>query len=98
MHAWLNPYRANLSPNKNGLTANHMCNVYSTYCYAYGNYMWMDPAADVAVDRLVDVINDILTRYDLPGRYSTLNIAICNIGTQLFVRTQIKFLLFHLGQ
>ena len=63
VHAWLNPYRANLAPNKNGLASNHMCVVYSQYCYVYGNYMWMDPAASVAVDRLISVIVDILTRY-----------------------------------
>lgn len=65
VHAWLNPYRANLSPNWNGLTSDHMANRYREYAYPYGNYLWMDPGAQVVVDHLVNVIQDIITRYGL---------------------------------
>lgn len=67
VHAWLNPYRANLSPNWNGLAPNHMANVYRQYAYPYSNYLWMDPGASVVADHLVNVITDILTRYDVDG-------------------------------
>jgi len=62
VHAWLNPYRANLSPNWTGLASNHMANVYRQYAYPYGNYLWMDPGAQVVVDHLVRVIQDIINR------------------------------------
>ena len=51
------------SPNTDGLAFNHMANVYPQYAYSYGSYLWMDPGADVIVDHLVDVIEDIVTRY-----------------------------------
>lgn len=62
VHAWLNPYRANLSPNWDGLAANHMANVYRQYAYPYSNYLWMDPGAQVIIDHLVSVIQDIINR------------------------------------
>jgi len=67
VHAWLNPYRANLANNWNGLAPNHMANVYRQYAYPYSSYLWMDPGAQVVVDHLVSVVSDVVTRYDVDG-------------------------------
>ena len=67
VHAWLNPYRANLSPNWSGLASNHMANRYPQYAYPYDQYLWMDPGAQVVIDHLISVIDDIITRYDVDG-------------------------------
>ena len=63
VHAWLNPYRASLSPDTDGLDPSHACIQLSQYCYSYDNYMWLDPGAPEVVDHLVSVIQDIITRY-----------------------------------
>lgn len=52
-----------MSPNWDGLTDNHMANIYRQYAYPYSSYLWMDPGAEVIIDHLVNVITDILTRY-----------------------------------
>lgn len=67
VHAWINPYRANLNPTSDGLAANHMARVYPEYAYVYNTLLWMDPAAKVVQDRTVDVALDLVRRYDLAG-------------------------------
>ena len=64
VHAWLNPYRANLLRTTDDLAPNHACldPVLSQYCYPYDEYMWLDPGAPEVVDRLVSVIQDIINR------------------------------------
>jgi len=62
IHAWLNPYRANLEPNWSGLAVNHIANVYRQYAYPYDKYLWMDPGAAVVTDWIVAVVRDIVTR------------------------------------
>ncbi|KAK2704986.1 hypothetical protein QYM36_017138 [Artemia franciscana] len=68
VHAWLNPYRANLSPSFSGLASNHPClsNLASS-CHIYDKYLWMDPGAPEVVDHLINVISDILQRYEVDG-------------------------------
>lgn len=67
VHAWLNPYRANLRPDWSGLASNHMANEFREYAYPYGNYLWMDPGSKAVQDRLSNVIRDVLSRYDVDG-------------------------------
>jgi len=62
VHVWLNPYRANMAPNWDGLAPNHMANVFKQYAYPYGSYLWMDPGAAEVVDHLIKVVRDIVTR------------------------------------
>jgi len=67
VHAWLNPYRANMAPNWDGLAPNHVANVLRQYAYPYGKYLWMDPGADAVVEHLLNVTRDIVTRYEING-------------------------------
>ena len=62
VHGWINPYRANLTPDWEGLAPNHMANLYPEYAYPYGSYLWMDPGAAVVTDHLMEVILDIVER------------------------------------
>ena len=39
-----------------------MANRYPEYAYAYGSYLWMDPGAQVVIEHLFSVIEDILER------------------------------------
>jgi len=67
VHVWVNPYRANMEPNWNGLAPNHMANVLRQYAYPYSSYLWMDPGVPEVVDHLLNVIGDIVTRYNVDG-------------------------------
>ncbi|ELU16427.1 hypothetical protein CAPTEDRAFT_138680, partial [Capitella teleta] len=78
VHAWINPYRAKVRtslllscmPQKNsnkGLDPSHMAIRYSEYAYPYGSYLWMDPSAQVILDHILTVVDDILVRYEVDG-------------------------------
>jgi len=65
VHAWLNPYRANMRPDWQGLAPCHVANRHRQDAHPYDRYLWMDPGAQVVADWLVAVVTDIITRSDL---------------------------------
>ncbi|NEQ74237.1 MAG: family 10 glycosylhydrolase [Okeania sp. SIO2C9] len=65
LHAWFNPYRAQLSPNDGSFAGNHMAVKYPQYAYRYGNNIWMDPGAKVIQDQTFNTIMDVVRRYDV---------------------------------
>lgn len=67
VHAWLNPYRANMAPNWDGLAPTHVANRLPEFAYPYGTYLWMDPGSTQVADHLEVVLEDLATRYDLDG-------------------------------
>lgn len=68
VHGWLNPYRAKAgSESMSGLTGGHMALAFPQYAYGYGGDVWMDPGASVVRERVVDVVLDIIGRYDIDG-------------------------------
>lgn len=67
LHAWINPYRANIAPTFSGLAPNHMAIQFPQYAYIFGTYVWMEPGAEVVQNRTYDVSIDLVTRYDLDG-------------------------------
>lgn len=60
-------FRANTKPSWDGLAPNHMAVQYREYAYKFGENLWMDPGAAVVQDRVVNVIEDILSRYKVDG-------------------------------
>jgi uncharacterized lipoprotein YddW (UPF0748 family) len=66
IHAWLNPYRAaaNASTPR---TSSHVSKRFPQYAYKIGNVLWMDPGAPQVQDHIVNVVRDILRRYDVAG-------------------------------
>lgn len=67
LHAWLNPYRARHSSAKSPLASNHLANTQPVAVKKYGDALWMDPAEPVAAQRTLDVVADLVRRYDLDG-------------------------------
>lgn len=67
LHAWLNPYRARHSSAKSPLAANHLANTHPPAVKKYGDALWMDPAEPVAAQRTLDVVADLVRRYDVDG-------------------------------
>ena len=67
IHAWINPYRASMSPSSDGLAPNHMAILFPEYAYPYSTFLWMDPGAEVVQNRTFQVVMDLVNRYDLDG-------------------------------
>lgn len=66
IHAWLNPYRgaANVSHARAG---NHVSRRLPQYGYKIGTVLWMDPGAPEVQNHILNVVRDLLSRYDLAG-------------------------------
>ena len=62
LHAWLNPFRANMAPNWVGLAASHVAVRFRRCAHPYGRYLWMDPSCSDVQRRVERVVDDITTR------------------------------------
>lgn len=67
LHAWFNPYRARHTSAKGPLIRTHIANTNPAVVKEYGGYLWMDPGEPVAAQRTLDVILDVVRRYDIDG-------------------------------
>lgn len=68
VHAWLNPYRAQaVPPADQPPVAPHLAALQPEHVFRYGKHLWMNPAADEVRCRLVEVCQDLTSRYDLDG-------------------------------
>ena len=67
LHAWLNPYRARHPSARSALAGNHIANTHPWAVKQYGDMLWMDPAEPIAVKRTLDVVTDLVRRYDVDG-------------------------------
>ncbi|MEO8192682.1 MAG: family 10 glycosylhydrolase [Gemmatimonadales bacterium] len=67
LHAWFNPYRSRHPSAKSDLSTNHLSNIRPEIVRTYGKHLWMDPG-DTAVRRhSIQVLTDVVKRYDLDG-------------------------------
>ena len=67
LHAWFNPYRARHSSATTPLAANHLAHTDPGIVRRYGELLWMDPGEPRAAQRMVDVVLDVVQRYDIDG-------------------------------
>jgi len=67
LHAWFNPYRARHGSAATPLAANHLANTDPGIVRRYGELLWMDPGEPRAAQRMVDVVLDVVQRYDIDG-------------------------------
>ncbi len=67
LHAWFNPYRARHPTARSPLAASHIANTAPELVKSYGDYLWLDPAEHEAAKRTLDVIVDVVRRYDVDG-------------------------------
>lgn len=64
-HAWCNPYRAVFNIRSSSIAANHISRIHPEWFLTYGDKKYFDPANKAAQDFVVDVIRDIVKRYDV---------------------------------
>ena len=67
LHAWFNPYRARHPSARGGLAATHINRTNAALVKRYGSYLWMDPGEDAVRQRSIDVVVDVVRRYDVDG-------------------------------
>ncbi|HEY0862606.1 MAG TPA: family 10 glycosylhydrolase [Lacunisphaera sp.] len=67
LHAWFNPYRARHFQAKSGFAATHIAKTHPASVKQYGDYWWMDPGDAFASRRTVEVVADVVQRYDVDG-------------------------------
>ncbi|WP_229483690.1 glycoside hydrolase family 10 protein [Massilia horti] len=67
LHAWFNPYRARHNGAKSAAAPNHISRTNPAAVKTYGQYLWMDPGEESAVKQTLDVVLDVVRRYDIDG-------------------------------
>ncbi len=66
VHAWFNPFRA-LSSSSQSVAGNHVSRAMPEMTKKFGSMTWCDPASDQTRSRALNVILDVVKRYDIDG-------------------------------
>ena len=64
-HAWLNPYRANFQIGRASISPKHITKTHPEWFLTYGTTKYFDPANEKAQQFVVDVVADVVKRYDI---------------------------------
>lgn len=67
LHAWFNPYRARHATAKSAASRDHISVARPQAVKTYGRYQWMDPGEAEASRHTLDVVLDVVRRYDIDG-------------------------------
>jgi uncharacterized lipoprotein YddW (UPF0748 family) len=67
LHAWFNPYRARHNMAKSAAAPNHISKTNPGAVKSYGKFLWMDPGEESASKQTLDVVLDVVRRYDIDG-------------------------------
>jgi uncharacterized lipoprotein YddW (UPF0748 family) len=67
LHAWFNPYRARHPSAESPISDDHISRTRPELVHEYGNFLWMDPAEPEVQQRSLDVMLDVVRRYDVDG-------------------------------
>ncbi len=66
VHAWFNPFRA-LANNSQQVAGNHVSRSMPEITKRFGTMTWCDPALEATRSRALNVILDVVRRYDIDG-------------------------------
>jgi uncharacterized lipoprotein YddW (UPF0748 family) len=67
LHAWFNPYRARHPSARSAPSPNHISVTNPELVKRYGQHLWMDPGEPAVRQRTIDVVLDVVNRYDIDG-------------------------------
>jgi uncharacterized lipoprotein YddW (UPF0748 family) len=67
LHAWFNPYRARHPSATGPVSGRHISKTKPHWVRQYGPYEWLDPGEKAVEDHAVNVILDVVRRYDIDG-------------------------------
>ena len=67
LHCWFNPYRVRHSDAAGPVASTHASVSMPDAVRRYGKFLWFDPGEPVAADRFIEVVCDVVRRYDVDG-------------------------------
>jgi uncharacterized lipoprotein YddW (UPF0748 family) len=67
LHAWFNPYRSRHPRDRGPAASTHVSRRHPSWNKRYGPYGWMDPGEPGVRQQTVNVILDVVSRYDVDG-------------------------------
>jgi uncharacterized lipoprotein YddW (UPF0748 family) len=67
LHAWFNPFRARHPSARSPEARSHISVRRPDLVVRYGTHLWMDPAHEEVRQHAIDVILDVVRRYDVDG-------------------------------
>jgi uncharacterized lipoprotein YddW (UPF0748 family) len=67
LHAWFNPYRARHENARSPVSTGHISNTKPHLVRQYGRYLWLDPGEPEVQDHSLNVVMDVVRRYDVNG-------------------------------
>ncbi len=67
LHAWFNPFRARHAQARGTIAADHVSRARPELVRRYGRSLWMDPGDPEVQDISMQVIRDVVRRYDVDG-------------------------------
>lgn len=65
LHAWFNPFRAGFVSKRTPMAASHVLRRRPDLIRTYGTFYWLDPGEPDARRLAIDVITDVVRRYDV---------------------------------
>jgi len=69
LHAWFDPFRASLPPSqvRSPVALDHISRIHPEWVRRYGDLLWLDPGEPAARQHVLNVITDVVRRYDVDG-------------------------------
>ncbi|MEM7681305.1 MAG: family 10 glycosylhydrolase [Planctomycetota bacterium] len=67
LHAWFNPYRAEHPSGDSPLAETHLAVTRPDLVRRYGSHQWMDPGEPEVIEHSLNVVLDVVRRYDIDG-------------------------------
>ena len=67
LHAWFNPFRVRHNSARSSVVSSHISKSQPDLVRRYGSLLWLDPGEKNARDHSLNVILDVVRRYDVDG-------------------------------
>ena len=67
LHAWINPFRVRSKKETSPPLPNSVQMLHPDWVRPYGDVVWLDPGLPAVRDYSLEVVNDIVRRYDIDG-------------------------------
>ena len=67
LHVWFNPYRVQHTDAPGFVAGTHASAAMPDIVRRYGKFLWFDPGEPAAADRFLEVVGDVIRRYDVDG-------------------------------
>jgi uncharacterized lipoprotein YddW (UPF0748 family) len=67
LHVWFNPYRVRPAGARKEASPDHSSIARKEIVRQYGDYLWFDPGEPKAVEHFINVLMDVVKRYDIDG-------------------------------